>query len=115
MVTGLPMISSAVYPKRRSALLFQLVMMPSRFLLMMASSEGVDDSAEEAAVAVGPFGLGGIADNLGCANDIALGVPHGRNGEGDIEQRAVLFPADGFEMIDALAFFQIGRLSQALH
>ena len=39
MVTGLPRISSAVYPKRRSALLFQLVIMPSRFLLMMASSE----------------------------------------------------------------------------
>src|ERR1043166_3863910 len=34
-----PTISSALYPKIRWAPLFQLWMMPSRFLLMMASSE----------------------------------------------------------------------------
>ena len=39
MVTGLPMTSSAVYPKMRSAPWFQLWMMPLRSLLMMASSE----------------------------------------------------------------------------
>src|SRR5215831_1780436 len=38
-VTGCPMISSAVYPNRRSALLFQLVMIPFKSLLAMASSE----------------------------------------------------------------------------
>ena len=36
---GLPIVSAAVYPNRRSAPSFQLVMMPLRSLLMMASSD----------------------------------------------------------------------------
>src|SRR5215468_3020961 len=38
-VIGWPMASAGVYPNMSSALLFQLVIVPSRFLLMMASSE----------------------------------------------------------------------------
>jgi hypothetical protein len=38
-VTGLPSVSSAVYPKSRSAPLFQLVMMPFKSLLRIASSD----------------------------------------------------------------------------
>jgi len=40
----LPMISSAVYPKACSAPLFQLVMVPSRLLLTIASFD--DDKGE---------------------------------------------------------------------
>src|SRR5580658_7800805 len=39
IVIGCPTISAAVYPNKRSAPLFQLVTMPLRSLLMMASSD----------------------------------------------------------------------------
>ena len=46
-----PTISVAVYPYRRSAPRFQLVMVPSRSLPMMASSEESMIAAKEAAKA----------------------------------------------------------------
>src|SRR5579864_8086938 len=45
-----PMASSGVYPNMRSALLFQLVMMPSRFLLIMASSDEATIAANRPAI-----------------------------------------------------------------
>ena len=44
---GFPIISAAVYPKMRSAPLFQLVTMPSKSLLTMASSEDSIMAARE--------------------------------------------------------------------
>ena len=52
-LTGCPTASSAVYSKMRSAAAFQLVMIPSRFLEMMASS---DDSTMDASQALSSSG-----------------------------------------------------------
>jgi len=51
-----PMASSGVYPNIRSALLFQLVMMPSRFLLIMASSEEATMAANRPVISSACFG-----------------------------------------------------------
>ena len=50
IVTGCPRTSSAVYPKMRSAPLFQLMTMPSRVLPMIASSEDSTMAASRAFV-----------------------------------------------------------------
>ena len=51
MVMDLPITSSAEYPKIRSAPLFQLVMMPSSVLLIMASSaEAIRDASQYGAI-----------------------------------------------------------------
>ena len=47
-----------------------------------------------------------IAGDLRSANDAALSVLHGGNGEGNVDQRAVLPPAHGLEMLNALAAFE---------
>ncbi len=51
-----PMASSAVYPNIRSALLFQLVITPSRFLLIMASSEEATMAANRPVISSARFG-----------------------------------------------------------
>ncbi len=43
-----PMVSAAAYPKIFSAPLFQLVMIPCKFLLMMASSDDATIAARRA-------------------------------------------------------------------
>src|ERR1700685_657052 len=65
-----PIASSGVYPNIRSALLFQLVMMPSRFLLIMASSEEATIAAKRPVISSACFGLfissGDDLSTLGC-------------------------------------------------
>jgi hypothetical protein len=53
-----PTISAAEYPKIRSAAAFQLRMVPSSVLLMMASSEDSTIAASRAAVSAIWSGLG---------------------------------------------------------
>ena len=57
MVIGRPMTSAALYPNRRSAPRFQVLMIPSRSLLTMASSEEFDDRGEVLGRLLGAFAL----------------------------------------------------------
>ena len=54
---GRPMISAAVYPKRRSAAGFHEVMMPLRLLLMIASSDDSTIASERCARRISACGL----------------------------------------------------------
>jgi hypothetical protein len=55
-----PTISAAVYPKIRSAAAFHVRMVPSSFLLTMASSEDSTIAASRAAVSAIWSGVGAV-------------------------------------------------------
>src|SRR5215831_18609399 len=50
-----------------------------------------------------PLALSDIARNFGRAHNPALRIREGGNGQGNIQQRAVLAASDGFIMVDFLA------------
>src|SRR6516225_4178157 len=52
---------------------------------------------------MGALALGDIAGDLRGADDTPIGAVDGRYRERNVEQAAVLTPANGFEVIDALA------------
>ena len=49
----------------------------------------------------GFFALGDVARDLGCADDTPLSVAHRRNGQRNVDQRAILPSAHRFEVVDA--------------
>jgi len=67
------MTSSAVYPNIRSAPRFQLVMIPSSVLLIMASSDETTSSAEKAADLLRLFSLGYVLRDTGHSQNDARG------------------------------------------
>src|SRR5215475_13495202 len=81
-----PIISFAVYPKRRSAPLFQLVTVPLRSLLTMASSELSTMDARRRAALILEVGFsgrsdGGTASSIGRSQVGATRTPNSTRGD----------------------------------
>src|SRR5580704_6366822 len=53
--------------------------------------------------------LSDIAGDLRCADNTTVPVLHRGNSEGDVHERAILAPADGFDMVHALALSELGE------
>src|SRR5579884_1918865 len=64
---------------------------------------GIDNGGKQAIRSFAAFRLGNVAGDLGSADDFAVRVLNRRDGERNVEQRAVFSAANGFEMIDALS------------
>ena len=76
MVTGFPSVSSSVYPKSRSAPLFQLVMIPLRSLDRIASSDDSIIAASLWAANSCPRSSAGFFSRGRCQAQVALGSPN---------------------------------------
>jgi len=100
-VTDFPIISSALYPNNFSALRFQLVIVPFRSLLAMASSDDSTIAARRSAASSSFFCRVMSRTIFAAPMIFPLSSRTGENRQGHIDALAILVEAHGFENVQS--------------